>query len=104
MISAKEARELMEESEAWLNEHLRKIEHRIKQKCAQGKNILFLYEEFPHNTDFALTSLVNPKLTPLQQRMKQALGELGYVVDIALVPVYPDIGPAREVPSLAIVW
>jgi len=77
MISAKEARGIVETSESVVAKYLDKIDTLVRHNAAEGKTSLFLYIEGLWAAE-EVSSTYNKVATPIQVCVIRALKNLGY--------------------------
>lgn len=86
MISAKEARDIANQSDVRLNDRLERLERKIKEKSAQGMTMMDLTEEFPYDEIYKLrvgTVYCPPILTPVQKQLQILLEGYGYAFGVS---------------------
>jgi hypothetical protein len=84
MITAKEARELVEQSEASMTRRLNQIGEKIVEAATLGKRELWLTSALPYHAEFQVKHEVcrTPEFTPLQRLIETELKKLGYMMKI----------------------
>jgi hypothetical protein len=89
MINAKEARELVEQSDAILKQRLDSIEVLIQSAASLGKREVLL-KEYLYHADWMKVEekpFYEPEFTPVQQLVKTELEKVGFTVDIHGYPI-----------------
>jgi len=84
MITAKEARELVEQSEASMTRRLNQIGEKIKEAAMLGKRELWLTDALPYHKEFEVEKkpFYPAEFTPLQRLIEAELKKLGYMMRI----------------------
>jgi hypothetical protein len=89
MINAKEARELVEQSDTVLKNRLDSIEVLIQSAASLGKREVLL-KEYLYHADWMKVEkqpFYEPEFTPTQRLVKVELEKLGFTVDIHGYPI-----------------
>jgi hypothetical protein len=89
MINAKEARELVEQSESALQKRLDRISALIRTEATLGKREVLLKDYFYHEDWMKVEKkpCYEPEFTPVQRLAKVELEKLGFMVDIHGYPI-----------------
>jgi hypothetical protein len=89
MITAKEARELVEQSDATVKKRLEYIDTLIRAEAALGKREVLLKDYLYHSDWMKVEKRPyhDPEFTPVQRLIKVELEKLGFTVDIHGYPV-----------------
>lgn len=84
MITAKQARELVEQSEASMTRRLEQIGEKITEAAKLGKRELWLTDALPYHKEFEVVEISyrNPEFTPLQRLVEAELKKLGFTMKI----------------------
>lgn len=83
MITAKEARELVEQSEVSMTRRLNQVGEKITEAAKLGKRELWLIDALPYNKEFAVEDYYGHiDFTPLQRLIEAELKKLGYSMKI----------------------
>lgn len=84
MITAKEALELVEQSEASMTRRMDQIGEKIVEAAKLGKRELWLTSALPYHKEFEVVeiSYKNPEFTPLQRLIEAELKKLGFSMRI----------------------
>ena len=84
MITAKEARELVEQSEASMTRRLNQLGEKIKEAAMLGKRELWLTDALPYHKEFEVEKkpYYPAEFTPLQRLIEAELKKLGYMMRI----------------------
>jgi len=84
MITAQEARELVEQSEASMTRRMDQIGEKIVEAAKLGKRELWLTDALPYHKEFETVEISyrNPEFTPLQRLIEAELKKLGYSMKI----------------------
>jgi len=85
MITAKEAKELVEQSDEKMSRRLDQIGEKIKEAATLGKREIWLDMALPYHTEFAVAErpFYSAEFTPLQRLIEQKLKAFGYSMQIA---------------------
>ena len=89
MITAKEARELVEQSDATVKKRLDFIDILIRAEAALGKREVLLKDYLYHSDWMKVEKKTfrEPEFTPVQRLVEVELEKLGFTVDIHGYPV-----------------
>ena len=89
MITAKEARELVEQSDATVKKRLEFIDILVRSAAALGKREVLLKDYLYHSDWMKVEkkSFREPEFTPVQRLIEVELEKLGFTVDIHGYPV-----------------
>lgn len=89
MINAKEARELVEQSDAVLKNRLERIDTLIRSEASLGKREVLLKDYLYHSDWMKVEekSFYDPEFTPVQRLVKTELEKVGFTVDIHGYPI-----------------
>ena len=89
MITAKEARELVEQSDAVLKYRLEYIDTLVRAEASLGKRELLLKDYLYHSDWMKVEekSFYDPEFTPVQRLVKTELEKVGFTVDIHGYPI-----------------
>jgi hypothetical protein len=89
MINAKEARELVEQSESVLQKRLDRISVLIRTEASLGKREVLLKDYLYHEDWMKVEkkSFYEPEFTPVQRLVKTELEKVGFTVDIHGYPI-----------------
>lgn len=84
MITAQEARELVEQSEASMTRRLEQIGEKITEAAKLGKRELWLSSALPYHKEFEVDKkpYYPAEFTPLQRLIAAELKKLGYMMKI----------------------
>ena len=84
MITAKEARELVEQSEISMTRRLNQLGEKIKEAAMLGKRELWLTDALPYHKEFEVEKkpYYPAEFTPLQRLIEAELKKLGYMMKI----------------------
>jgi hypothetical protein len=84
MITAKEALELVEQSEMAMTRRMNQIGERIRETAMLGKRELWMTSAVPYQKEFEVEEnpYQTPVLTPLQRLIEKELSKLGYSMKI----------------------
>lgn len=84
MITAKEARELVEQSEVSMTRRMDQISEKIKEAAMLGKNELWLSSALPYHKEFEVEyqPCRTPEFTPLQRLIEKELKRQGFTMRI----------------------
>lgn len=84
MITAQEARELVEQSETSMARRMDQIGEKIVEAAKLGKRELWLTDALPYHKEFETVEISyrNPEFTPLQRLIEAELKKLGYSMKI----------------------
>ena len=84
MINARQARELVEQSEASMTRRLEQIGEKITEAAKLGKRELWLSSALPYHKEFEVEKkpFYPAEFTPLQRLIEQELKRLGFVMKI----------------------
>ena len=102
MITAQEARELVEQSEASMTRRLEQIGEKITEAAKLGKRELWLTCALPYNKEFEVEKkpFYPAEFTPLQQLIEAELKKLGFTMKIEdrVVTIGGGLGSMDEKP------
>jgi hypothetical protein len=89
MINAKEARELVEQSESALQKRLDRISALIRTEASLGKREVLLKDYLYHEDWMKIEKkpFREPEFTPAQQLVEVELEKVGFTVDIHGYPI-----------------
>lgn len=89
MITAKEARELVEQSAEILQKRMERLDIWIRAEAGLGKNELLLKEYLYHEDWMKVDKRPyrDPEFTAVQRLIKAALEKVGFTVDIHGYPI-----------------
>ena len=89
MINAKEARELVEQSDATVKKRLECIDILVSSAATLGKREVLLKDYLYHSDWMKVEkeSFYEPEFTPVQRLIKVELEKLGFTVDIHGYPI-----------------
>jgi hypothetical protein len=89
MITAKEARELVEQSESALQKRLDRIAALIRTEATLGKREVLLKDYIYHEDWMKVEKKPyrDPEFTPVQRLVKTELEKVGFTVDIHGYPI-----------------
>ena len=89
MITAKEARELVEQSDATVKKRLDRINAVIRAEASLGKREVLLKDYLYHEDWMKVEKnpYRDPEFTPVQRLVKVELEKLGFTVDIHGYPI-----------------
>ena len=89
MINAKEARELVEQSDTVLKNRLEHIDTWIRSEASLGKREVLLKDYLYHSDWMKVEKRPyhDPEFTPVQRLIKVELEKLGFTVDIHGYPI-----------------
>jgi hypothetical protein len=89
MITAKEARELVDQSESVLQKRLARISALIRAEASLGRREVLLKDYIYHEDWMKVEkeSFYDPEFTPVQRLVKVELEKLGFTVDIHGYPI-----------------
>ena len=89
MITAKEARELVEQSDAGVKRRLEHIEVLIRKEASLGRREVLLKDYIYHEDWMKVEkeSFYDPEFTPVQRLIKVELEKVGFTVDIHGYPI-----------------
>jgi len=89
MITAKEARELVEQSESVLQKRLDRISVLIRAEASLGKREVLLKDYLYHEDWMKVEKnpYRDPEFTPVQRLVKVELEKVGFTVDIHGYPI-----------------
>jgi hypothetical protein len=89
MINAKEARELVEQSESVLQKRLDRISVLIRAEATLGKREVLLKDYLYHEDWMKVDKkpCYEPEFTPVQRLVKVELEKVGFTVDIHGYPI-----------------
>ena len=84
MITAKEARELVEQSEVSMTRRLDQLSEKIKEAAMLGKRELWLTSALPYHKEFEVEHkpYQTPDFTPLQRLIEAELKRQGFTMRI----------------------
>lgn len=84
MITAQEARELVEQSEASMTRRMDQIGEKIVEAAKLGKRELWLTSALPYHKEFEVVEISyrNPEFTPLQRLIEKELKRQGFTMKI----------------------
>ena len=84
MITAKEARELVEQSEVSMTRRMDQISEKIKEAAMLGKRELWLTSALPYHKEFEVEKkpLYPAEFTPLQRLIEKELKRQGFTMKI----------------------
>jgi hypothetical protein len=84
MITAKEARELVEQSEVSMNRRMDQLSEKIKEAAMLGKSELWVTWALPYNKEFEVEKkpYYPAEFTPLQQLIEKELKRQGFTMKI----------------------
>lgn len=84
MINAREALELVEQSETSMTRRMDQIGEKIVEAAKLGKRELWLTSALPYHKEFEVVEISyrNPEFTPLQRLIEAELKKLGYSMKI----------------------
>jgi hypothetical protein len=89
MISAKDARILVQQSEKNIKDHCDRIGKKIEEASSLGISKLVLDNAFPHTPEYRINVGVyayrTPDLTPFQKTLKAELEKYEYMVKVVKV-------------------
>ena len=80
MITARQAREMVEQSSIVMETRLEQISEKIIEASMLGKSELWLTDALPYHKEFEVVEISyrNPEFTPLQRLIKTEMERLGY--------------------------
>ena len=80
MITARQAREMVEQSSIVMERRLEQISEKIIEASMLGKSELWLPDALPYHKEFEVVEISyrNPEFTPLQHLIKTEMERLGY--------------------------
>ena len=87
MINAKEARELVEQSDAGVKRRLEHIEVLIRTEASLGKREVLLKDYIYHEDWMKVEKKPYRDFTPVQRLVKTELEKVGFTVDIHGYPI-----------------
>jgi hypothetical protein len=89
MITAKEAREMVEQSDATVKKRLECIDILVSSAATLGKREVLLKHYLYHDDWMKVEkeSFYDPEFTPVQRLIKVELEKLGFTVDIHEYPI-----------------
>jgi hypothetical protein len=89
MITAKEARELVEQSDATVKKRLECIDILIRTEASLGKREVLLKDYLYHEDWMKINKrpYQDPEFTPVQRLVKVELEKVGFTVDIHGYPI-----------------
>jgi hypothetical protein len=85
MITAKEARELVEQSEVAMTRRMDQIGEKIREAAMLGKREMWMTSALPYHKEFEVEDQpyrFTPEFTPLQRLIEKELSQQGFAMRI----------------------